>query len=131
MRHPGQQPGVAFFGDGEEGARGVLLQDAVDDLEAGQPALTHGRHPFLFPADVRPQGRAVVTHLPLPLQLLQRLEQFIALDGRQARVMKLVQVDVVRPQAAQALLTGPPHEGGGEVLGKLLVAAALLAVAKE
>src|SRR3989304_4329769 len=66
---------------------------------------------------------------PLALRGRERLEQLGALDGGQAGVVQLVDVDVVHAEAAQALFAGPADEGGGEVLRQLLVAGAGLAAA--
>ena len=107
---------------GEEVASGLLLDDAVDDLHRGAVALTHECVALLKPTDVRTEGGAVVPQLALTHQFLQSVEDLIALNGGDAGVVQLVEVDVVRVEAAEALLAGEADEVRREVLGALAVA---------
>ena len=85
-------------------------------------AFPHGGLAFLEPADVRPQGHAVVADFALGPQLLQRLKQLVPFQGVNAGVMHLVEVDVVGVEAAQALFAGKADKVGVELLGPFLVA---------
>ena len=84
--------------------------------------LLHGSLALLEPADVGPQGHAVVADFALGLQLFQHLEQVVLLQGVDAGVVNLVKVDVVRVEAAQALFAGKADKVLVELLGPLLVA---------
>ena len=85
-------------------------------------ALFHAELAFLKPADIGAEGRAVESYFALVLEILQSFKYFVAFDGRDARIMKLVEVDIVGVQAAKGLLAGKPDELGLEFLGSLLVA---------
>ena len=119
--HPGDEADVVVPGDGEEPDRRVLLHDAVDDLERGDAALLHRSLALLEPADVGAQGYPIVAYLPLFDQVVQRVEDLVVLDGADARVVELVQVDVVGLQPDEALLTSVADEFGRVVLRALRV----------
>ena len=122
MGHPGEQANLLFVRDGEEVLGRILFQDAVNDLATADVALLHAGLAFFEPADVRSQSRAVVADLALVFQFLEGLEHLVLFDGVNARVVQLVEVDVVRLQSAQRLLAGEADELRLELLRPLLVA---------
>ena len=122
MGHTGEQANLMLLRDGEEVAGGLLLDDAVDDLHRGAVALTHEGVALFEPADVRTEGGAVVAHLALTHKVLQGVEDLVAFYGGDAGVVQLVEVDVVRVEAAEALLAGVADEVRRKVLGALAVA---------
>ena len=120
----GEQADLALLGDGEKVDGGLHLEDAVDDLEAVDLALAHGHLALFEPADVGAEGDAEVADLALELELLEGFEQLVALQGTDAGVVDLVEVDVVGVEAAEALLAGELDELAVELLGPLAVAVA-------
>ena len=101
MGDAGQQADGLFGGDGEEVLGRVLLQDAVDNLDAVDVALFHAELAFLKPADIGAEGGAVESYFALVLEVLQSFKYFVAFDGGDARVVQLVEVDIVGVQAAK------------------------------
>ena len=72
--------------------------------------------PLLAPADRGPQGDPVVADLALGAELLEGLEAVVGVDRLHARVVELVEVDVVGAQAAEARLEGGADERAVPVL---------------
>jgi hypothetical protein len=99
----------------------LLLDDAVDDLNALDVALGHGGVTLGAPADVGAQRDAVVADLAFLDQRIQRLEDGVVVDGLDARVVELVEVDVVGAQPLEAVLAGLADELGFPALAAFLV----------
>ena len=111
----------------ELGAR-RLLEQVVDRLQRGQAgALGERAHALVAPADLGAERDPVVAQLALGLQRLELLEQRVGVDPVHARVVELVEVDVVRAQAPQRGLERAPGVLRRPVVGalRLLVALAL------
>ena len=68
------------------------------------------------------QSRAVVADLTLVFQFLEGFENLVLFDGLNARVVQLVEVNVVGLQPSQGLLAGEAYELRLELLRPLLVA---------
>ena len=81
-----------------------------------------GRFALFVPADVRADGEAVIPYLSLFHKLVQGLEQLLVLDRVHLRVVKLVQVNVIRLEPPQALLARVANEVGLPLLGPLRMA---------
>src|SRR5581483_1416427 len=118
-------------GDGEEATAGVLLEQVVDDLQRVHAAGAQRLVAVLGAADRGAERQAVGANLSLALEAVELGEQVVAPNGVHAGVVKLVKIDVIRGQAAQALLERFADEGGREVLRQLALARARAAVAVE
>ena len=108
--HARDHAGAVALGDLEELGARLLLEQVVDRLQRRQPgALLEGAHALVAPADLRAERDAVVADLALGPQRVELGEQRVGLDAVHARVVELVEVDVVRAQAPQRGLERAPR----------------------
>src|SRR3954469_2496690 len=85
----------------------MLLEDVPDHLDGVDVVLAlHQLHSLVQPADRWPEGRAPGADLPLPLERAERLPELGLPDLVHLHVMNLQNIDVVRLQAAEALVDG-------------------------
>ena len=108
-RDAGDHADAALLGELEELGARRLLEQVVDRLQRGQAvALVERAHALVAPADLRAERDPVVADLALGLQRLQLGVELVGLDAVHARVVELVEVDVVGAQAAQRGLERAP-----------------------
>jgi hypothetical protein len=98
-------------------------------------ASTDGRDAFVDPADGRAECDADLAHLALVAQRTEDLPQRVVLDGLDAGVVQLVQIDVVGPEPAQRSFELQPDRRrfpvlrslglAGEHAGRVVLVAAL------
>src|SRR6266542_2070181 len=120
-----------LFGTLDEAAAGVLLKHVVNDLKGRNPTAPEQRQSFVLPAVGGAERGAVAADLTLRLERLESLEKLVAADCPHARVMNLVDVDVIGAQAPQALLNSENDVLGRKVLRQFLVAVAVARVAVD
>ncbi len=101
-----------------EAAR-VLLEHIVDVLHARDLPLADGVYPFVQPADGRPERDAVMAHLSLLLERLERAPDRVVIHLLHADVVELQKVDAVRPQPLQRRIGGAHQRLGREILRDL------------
>ena len=107
----------------EDAGADALLEQVVDDLR--RRAVPEQRLAALLGlAQVKggPERDADVTDEPFVLRLLQLGPQRVVADGIEARVVQLVDVDVVRAEAPQRAFERLAHVGGRPVMRALLLA---------
>src|SRR5439155_22778371 len=83
------------------------------------------------PAYRRAERRSVREDLPLLAQPLQRLPMLVRHQRRDARVVRLVDGDLLDAQAGERLLAGEADELRGHVLRQLALAAGTFRVVVE
>ena len=111
VRHAGDQPD-ASFGDGRLGrerAPRLLLEHVEHRLQRHDRTTTERFDPFVDPADRRAERDAELADLALGAQLLELLPQLVVEDRLDARVVELVQVDVIGAEALQRGFELPAH----------------------
>ena len=106
-------------------AAGVLLEQVVDDLARRERPRRERLDALVAPADRRSERHAVRPDLARVARLLEHLEDGVRPDRVHARVVELVDVDVVGAEAREALLEGVADEPGRPVVRPLDVALAL------
>ena len=111
--HARQHADSAPLGRLQEIAPRILLEHVVDRLHGRDPALLDRAQALVAPADRRPQGNPVVPDLSLLAEALELVEEIVALDRIHARVVQLVEVDVVGAEAGQARLERRRAHGRG------------------
>jgi hypothetical protein len=105
----------ASIGDrglGREGASGLLLQHVEHRLQGHDVAVAQGNESFVDPADGRTERNAELEDLAFGAKLLQLLPQRVAADRLDARVVELVEVDVIGAEPAQRSFELLTHRRG-------------------
>src|SRR5688572_20320307 len=102
MRHADQEADAEITRGFDEAPSGLLLEHVVDDLDARHlRTRAHRLVAMLGTADGWPERCAICPDLPLVAQSLELGEEVIAENCIHARIVKLVDVDVLRLQSLQ------------------------------
>ena len=115
----------------DELAAGILLEHVVDHLRDRRAAYRRRVDAFVAPSDGRPQRRPVRQDLPFGLEPLQRLPMLVLHQRDHARVVRLVDRDVIDAEARQRLVDGETDELRRHVLRQLTLTAGTLRIVVE
>ena len=131
MRHANEYADAVLFGSRDEASARILFEYVVDDLESRNSALPDQRPPFSLPPVGGAERGAIASDLALRFQPLERLEKLTAADSPHPRVVNLIDINVIRTQAPQALLNGKGNVLRREILREFLVAVPFAVVIVE
>src|SRR6266542_1223005 len=122
MRHANEHANAFLFGGVYEVPARVLLENIIDNLEGRYLPVLNKRQALRLPTICGAQRCSVAANLTGGFQAIESLEELVAADGCQPRVVNLIDVDVIRAQAPKALLKGEPYVLRRKILRKFLMA---------